>query len=42
MFRTDEYEEDKKKILLFTNYGPMRGMNIHIYNYIIIQNITYV
>ena len=22
------------KILLFTNYGPTRGMHIHIYNYL--------
>ena len=24
----------KEKILLFTNYGPTWGMNIHIYNYL--------
>jgi hypothetical protein len=28
------WEKKKKKILLFTNYGPTRGMNIHIYNYL--------
>ena len=28
-----KYEEEEEDTL-FTNYGPTRGMNIHIYNYL--------
>jgi hypothetical protein len=27
-------EEEEEEDTLFTNYGPTRGMNIHIYNYL--------
>ena len=26
--------EEEEEDTLFTNYGPTRGMNIHIYNYL--------
>ena len=29
-----EEEEEEEEDTLFTNYGPMRSMNIHIYNYL--------
>ena len=29
-----EEEEEEEEDTLFTNYGPTRGMNIHIYNYL--------
>ena len=30
----EEEEEEEEEDTLFTKYGPTRGMNIHIYNYL--------